>query len=137
MFVRAGSVSTAAISPGGEGAGHGLEVVELDGDGGGGGIDGRGHVARARPGGAVGPGHDERLVDAAVVAVGEDQDLGPAGDQAGQPQRPPVGVGGAQGERPLAGPKRRVSSAATHSASSLGSMAVMPPRVSIRRAPPR
>ena len=49
---------------------------------------------------AVRPGQGEGLVDGAVVAVREDQHLGSTGGQPGQPDRPAVGVGGAQGEGP-------------------------------------
>ena len=43
---------------------------------------------------------DQRLVDRAVVAVAVDQDLRTAGDRAGQPDRPAVGVGGGEREAP-------------------------------------
>ena len=79
-----------------------------------------------------GPITHERLVDAAVVAVGEHEDLRPSGDQSRQPDRPPIRVGRGQRERPERQPNRRVSSAPTHSASSVGSIVVMPPSVAMR-----
>ncbi len=60
----------------------------------------RADVARARHGVAVGADDGEGLVDRAVVAVLEAEDLGPAGGQPGEPDRPAVRVGGAQRERP-------------------------------------
>ena len=62
------------------------------------------------------------------------QDLGPAGDQPGQPDRPAVGVGGRQRERPQRQPEPAGQLGATHSASAVGSIVVMPPRSPIRRA---
>src|SRR5215218_5650360 len=89
---------------GGQLAVQGVQVVELDHPGGGGRVDRGADVALAgrRPVAAQG---DQALVDGAVVAVVEHQDLGPAGDQAGQPDGPAVGVGGGQAEAPAGHPE--------------------------------
>ncbi len=60
----------------------------------------RSDVAGPAHGRAVRTGQGEGLVDAAVVAVPEDEDLAAAGDEAGKAHRPPVGVGGGEGEAP-------------------------------------
>ena len=83
-------------------------VVEGHDDGGQRGID-------LRADGAV-PGHDlpavvergQGLVDRAVVAPVEDEDLGPAGDVAGEPQHEAVGVGGRHRQLPERQPEAPV-----------------------------
>ena len=68
--------------------------------GGAGRVDRGADVARPGPDLPVVVEDGEGLVHAAVVAVGEHQDPGSAGDLPGQPDRPPVGVGRRQRERP-------------------------------------
>ena len=79
---------------------EGVQIVDLDHP--------RGLGRRHRGADVVRPGlrpsvlveRDERLVDGPVVAPVVHQDLGPAGDLAGEPDREPVGVGGGERELP-------------------------------------
>ena len=101
MLVRAGSVSTAAISPVASArstAARSLNSTATVVDAGstaGATLPGRDRVVPS------GPVTTKASSTLAVVAVREDQDPGPPGDEPGQAQGPPVGVGGAQGEGPL------------------------------------
>ncbi len=65
----------------------------------------RTRVARSRDGLAAQAGHGERLVHRAVVAVREGEHLRPTGRQPGEAQRPTVGVGRRQRERPQRQPE--------------------------------
>ena len=79
---------------------EGVQIVDLDHP--------RGLGRRHRGADVVRPGlrpsllveRDERLVDRPVVAPVVHEDLGPAGDLAGEPDREPVGVGGGERELP-------------------------------------
>ena len=127
MLVSAGSASTHATSPCGELALERLDVVELDDARGLGGRHRRADVALALDDVAAGVERRERLVDRAVVAPVEDEHLRPPGDRAGDPDREAVGVGGGQRELPRRAARSAApSSSPTHSASSLGSISVMP-----------
>ena len=86
---------------GGELALECLDVVELDHPGRLGELHRWADVARPGDDGVAVEG-GEGLVDGAVVAVVEDQDLRPAGDLAGDPDREAVGVGGRERELPVA-----------------------------------
>ena len=68
----------------------------------------RGHVQRHRRSGVAAPRHClavrsgdcEGLVHRTVITVGEGEDLRPSGDQPREPDRPAIGVGCRQRERP-------------------------------------
>ena len=125
MFVSAGSASTHATSPSASACSSAstsfhstTRVVSSSGTG--------GPRLPARATTAPSSQRGERLVDRAVVAPVEDEHLRPAGDEAREPDREAVRVGRGERELPAGGPKRRVSSSPTQSASSLGSISVIP-----------
>jgi len=68
------------------------KIVEVGDSGGRRGVHSRRYVAWTRSRMIMLVQNDECFVHAAVIAVGEDQDLAAPGDQAGEPDRPPIRV---------------------------------------------
>lgn len=113
--------------------GQRIEVIEVDHARGDCQVHRRADAAVARDRRPIRPRQRERLIDAAVTAPREHEDLRPAGHVPRQADRPAVRVGRGRVNDHREGPKRRVSSAATHEAFSVGIIAVRPPCPSIRR----
>ena len=107
MLVRAGSVMTTATCSSARAASTDARSFHSTRPGGGGRIHRGTDVPGSRHRAAVGAAHHEGLVDGAVVAVGEARHEPAPGHQAGEAERPAVGVRRREGEGPARQPEAR------------------------------